>query len=60
VSTSQLALAWAVRNPRVSSVITGASHAAQVVENMKALDVLPKLTDEVVARMELATAPLAQ
>ncbi len=49
---AQLALAWCARNPNVSTVITGASKAAQVVENMKALDVLPKLTDGVMERID--------
>jgi len=51
-SRAQLALAWCLRNPNVSSVITGASSAAQVGENMKALEVLPGLTDAVMARIE--------
>jgi voltage-dependent potassium channel beta subunit len=49
---AQLALAWCLKNPDVSSVITGASRPAQVVENMKALDVVQRLTPEVMARME--------
>ena len=49
---AQLSLAWCVKNPRVSTVITGASRPEQVVENMKALDVVPKLTPEVTARIE--------
>lgn len=44
---AQLALAWCLKNPNVSTVITGASHADQVHQNMKALDVLPKLTPDV-------------
>ena len=56
-SSAQLALAWCLRNPRVSSVITGASRPAQVAENMKALAVVPKLTAEVIARIDaIATA----
>lgn len=51
-TTAQMALAWCLTNPNVSTVITGASRAEQVHENMKALDVLPKLTDEVLARIE--------
>ena len=51
---AQMALAWCVRNPHVSTVITGASRAAQVVENMKALDVVPKLTADVLARIDAA------
>jgi voltage-dependent potassium channel beta subunit len=52
---AQLALAWCVRNPNVSTVITGATRAEQVVENMKALDVVPKLSPEVLARIDAAT-----
>lgn len=52
-SLAQMALAWCLKNPNVSTVITGASRASQVTENMKAIDVLPKLTDEVMARIEV-------
>jgi voltage-dependent potassium channel beta subunit len=51
---SQLALAWCAKNPHVSTVITGASRVEQVHENMGALDVLPKLTDDVMARIKQA------
>jgi aryl-alcohol dehydrogenase-like predicted oxidoreductase len=49
---AQLSLAWCLKNPNVSTVITGASRAQQVSENMKALDVFPKLSSEVMARIE--------
>ncbi len=49
---SQLALAWCLKNPNVSTVITGASRPEQVVENMAALEVADKLTPEVMARIE--------
>lgn len=49
---AQLALAWCVANPHVSTVITGASRAEQVKENMKALEVVPKLTADVMARID--------
>lgn len=55
VTLAQLALAWCVKNPHVSSVITGASNAGQVRENMTALDAVPLLTDEVMARIDAAT-----
>jgi len=55
VPLSDLALAWCVKNPHVSTVITGASSASQVRENMRALDALELLTDEVMERIELAT-----
>ena len=51
-SLAQLALAWCLKNSNVSTVITGASRPEQVVENMKAADVVPKLTEGVMARIE--------
>jgi voltage-dependent potassium channel beta subunit len=51
-STAQLAIAWCAKNPNVSSVITGASRASQIAENMKALELLPKLTPEVMAAID--------
>ncbi len=51
-SLAQLALAWCLKNPRVSTVITGASHAAQVRENLGALEVVDRLTDEIVERID--------
>jgi len=49
---AQLALAWCLKNPRVSTVITGATRVAQLQENMKALDVVGLLTLEVLARID--------
>lgn len=51
-TTSQLAIAWCLRNPHVSTVITGASRKAQVVENMRAAEVAERLTDDVMKRIE--------
>ena len=56
---AQLAIAWCAKNPHVSTVITGASRASQVEENLKAVDVMPKLTEEVMARIDKATKGLA-
>jgi voltage-dependent potassium channel beta subunit len=53
---SQLALAWCAANPNVSTVITGASRADQVRENLGALDVLARLDAEVLARIDDITA----
>ena len=53
---AQMSLAWCLKNPHVSTVITGASRPAQVVENMKALDVVPRLTPEVLASIDNALA----
>ena len=58
-SLSQLAIAWASRNPRVSTVITGASRLAQLRDNLGAVAVVPKLTPEVMARVDEVTAALA-
>ena len=49
---AQLSLAWCLANRNVSTVITGATRVEQVRENMKALDVLPKLTPDVLKRVD--------
>lgn len=49
---AQLALAWCLKNPNVSTAITGASRVEQVTENMKAIDLVPKLDDSVMQRIE--------
>jgi aryl-alcohol dehydrogenase-like predicted oxidoreductase len=51
-SLAQLALAWCLKNPHVSTVITGASRVSQVHENMQALDVVEKLTPDMMERIE--------
>jgi len=51
-SLSQLALAWCAKNPFVSTVITGASRVDQVHENMKAMEVIEKITPEIMARID--------
>lgn len=55
-SMAQLAIAWCAINPRVSTVITGASRPSQVLENFEALRVMEQLTPDVVARIEAAVA----
>jgi len=51
---AQLALAWCLKNPNVSTVITGASRAEQVHENLKTIDVVEKLTSDVMVQIETA------
>jgi voltage-dependent potassium channel beta subunit len=51
-SLSQLSLAWCASNPHVSTVITGASRVEQLQENLGALDVIDRLTDEVLDRID--------
>jgi voltage-dependent potassium channel beta subunit len=58
-SLGQMAIAWAARNPRVSTVITGASKISQLQDNLGAVDVLPQLTPEVMGRIDQVTSPLA-
>lgn len=51
-SVSQLSLAWAAKNPNVSTVILGASKVEQIHDNIGALKLLPKLTPEVMEEIE--------
>ena len=57
-TVAQLAIAWAAKNPRVSSVITGASKLSQLQSNLGAVDVIAKLTPEVMAALDAISAPL--
>lgn len=56
---AQLALAWCLTNPQVSTVITGASRPSQIIENLKAADVAARITPAIKARIESATAAFA-
>ena len=47
-----MALAWCLKNPRVSTVILGASRLSQLTDNLQALEAVPKLTDAVMAAIE--------
>jgi voltage-dependent potassium channel beta subunit len=59
-TTAQLAIAWAAKNPHVSSVITGASNVAQLQDNLKAVPIIDKLTPDVLKRIDEITAALAE
>jgi voltage-dependent potassium channel beta subunit len=59
-TVAQLAIAWVAKNPRVSSVITGASKLTQLQSNLGAVDVIGKLTPQVMAAIDEISAPLAQ
>ena len=52
VSLSQMSIAWCLKNPNVSTVILGASKIEQLKENMKSLDVLPRLSENVMKQIE--------
>ena len=58
-TVTQLALAWVARNPNTSTVILGATKPEQLLENLKALEVIPKLTPDVLEKIEgiLGTKP---
>ena len=51
-SVGQLALAWVAANPNTSTVILGATKPEQVIDNLGALKVIPKLTPEVLEKIE--------
>ncbi|WP_305806185.1 aldo/keto reductase [Stenotrophomonas sp. YIM B06876] len=55
-SPAQLAIAWCLRNPHVSSVILGASRVAQLEENLRALDVATRVEDAAWKKIEAAFA----
>ena len=52
ITMANLALAWCLKNPNVSTVITGASKPEQVEENMKSIDAVDKITDDVMEEIE--------
>lgn len=53
---SQLAIAWCLRNPHVSTVMLGASRTSQLLENLGALELADRYDEAVWARLEVATA----
>jgi voltage-dependent potassium channel beta subunit len=59
-SQATLSIAWCIKNPNVTTAILGATRKEQLAENLKALDVLPKLTPEVMQRIEeiMGTKPV--
>lgn len=52
VSLPSLSIAWCIRNPNVTTAILGATKKEQLLDNLKSLEVLPKLTDEVMDKIE--------
>lgn len=53
-SLAQMSIAWCAKNPNVSTVILGASRASQLKENLESLDVIAKLTPEILERIDVA------
>jgi voltage-dependent potassium channel beta subunit len=60
-SLATLAIAWCISNPNVTTAILGATREEQLTENLKALDVYPKLTQEIKERIDtiMGTRPLS-
>ncbi len=54
VTLAQLAIAWCLRNPHVSTVMLGASRPEQLAQNLDALEVLPRLDAALAERMQRA------
>ncbi len=48
---SQLAIAWCLKSPHVSTVILGVSHPLQLIENLKSLELIPQLNDILLERL---------
>ena len=52
VPLAALSIAWCVKNPNVTTAILGATNKEQLLQNLSALEVLPKLTPEVMDKIE--------
>jgi len=52
ISLAQLSIAWCLKNPNVSTVILGASKKEQLLENLKAMEMVSLLTEEIIAQLE--------
>ena len=59
-SLATLSIAWCIRNPNVTTAILGATKEEQLLENLKALELYPKLTGELIARIDeiMQTRPI--
>ncbi|MDB2384536.1 aldo/keto reductase [Endozoicomonas sp.] len=52
MSLTHLSLAWCLKNPNVSTVILGASRLTQLEDNLKAINIVEKITPDVLAAIE--------
>ena len=59
-SLATLSIAWCIRNPNVTTAILGATKEEQLLENLKALEIYPKLTEELIGRIDeiMQTRPI--
>ena len=60
-TTAALSIAWCIKNPNVSTAILGATKKQQLLDNLKALEIVPKLTPEAIKKIEgiMKTKPTA-
>ncbi|MEE4202288.1 MAG: aldo/keto reductase [Halieaceae bacterium] len=56
ITLSQLAIAWCLRNPHVSTVILGASRVDQLEENLRAIDAVSAINDDITREIDQVTA----
>jgi len=52
ISMAQLSIAWCIKNPHVTTAILGATRKEQLLENLKALDAMEKLNEQVMKRID--------
>jgi voltage-dependent potassium channel beta subunit len=52
ISMAQLSIAWCIKNPNVTTAILGASNSKQLLENLKSMEAVEKLNDEVMQKIE--------
>ena len=52
ISQAELSIAWCIKNPNVTTAILGATRKEQLLQNLKSLDAVAKLNDEVMQRIE--------
>ncbi len=52
VPLAQMAIAWCLKNPNVSTVILGTSNARQLAQNLTSLDLVTQMTDDVMEKIE--------
>jgi aryl-alcohol dehydrogenase-like predicted oxidoreductase len=53
ISMAELSIAWCIKNPNVTTAILGATRKEQLLENLKALDAMNKLNDDVMTKIDL-------
>jgi len=62
VSMASLSIGWCIKNPHVTTAILGATKKEQLLDNLKAVDAMQKLTPDILEKIEriMYTKPLNQ